>query len=344
MIDIAAQSAGRSRRRRCRRAAIGTRIRERRRALGLTQAELARRVGISASYMNLIERNRRAIAGPLLRRTAEALTLRLEELDGAAERRLLERLDEIAHAPELAALGIEAEPRRPIWSPAIPAGRARIAALARSEREASAAARALADRLTHDPFLGETVHRMLTRIATIRSAGRDPARQCPRSPADQRTRFHRMIHEESRALSEVGEALAAYFDRIDAPRRTLTPLDEVEALFDARGNHIPELEAAACELSEPDRRSRPRGATGRRRAGSSKIALGPAIDAILDAQREVETAPGRSRARQALVGLWRGRPPAADCAALRREPRRLAMTSRRWPMPSRWASRRCAIG
>ena len=49
---------------------LGTRIRERRRAMGVTQAEMSRRIGISASYLNLIERNKRGIAGPLLRRAA----------------------------------------------------------------------------------------------------------------------------------------------------------------------------------------------------------------------------------------------------------------------------------
>ena len=44
-------------------AIIGTRIRQRRRELGLTQAELARRVEISAPYLNLIEWNKRRIAG-----------------------------------------------------------------------------------------------------------------------------------------------------------------------------------------------------------------------------------------------------------------------------------------
>ena len=83
-------------------AILGARIRERRRVMGITQAELARRVGISASYLNLIERNKRGIAGALLRRTAQALELELEELDGAAERRLLATLSELAHLPHLA--------------------------------------------------------------------------------------------------------------------------------------------------------------------------------------------------------------------------------------------------
>ena len=85
---------------------LGARIRERRRGQGMTQAELARRLQISPSYLNLIEHNKRGIAGALLRRTADALGLDLEELDGAAERRLLERLHEIAHIPDIAALGV----------------------------------------------------------------------------------------------------------------------------------------------------------------------------------------------------------------------------------------------
>ena len=40
--------------------------RERRKDLGLTQTELASRVGISVSYLNLIEHNRRSIGGRLL--------------------------------------------------------------------------------------------------------------------------------------------------------------------------------------------------------------------------------------------------------------------------------------
>ena len=277
---------------------LGTRIRERRRALGLTQAELARRLGISASYMNLIERNRRGIAGALLRRVANALALRLDELDGTAERRLIESLDEIAHTPELEALGVEAEnageliARYPGWARA-------LAALAHSEREATAAARALADRLTHDPFLGETVHRMLTRIASIRSAAEILA-DFPDLDPDRRERFHRIIHEESRALSDVGEALAAYFDKVDAPDRTLTPLDEVEALFDARANRFEEIEYAADGLG-----TRMEGLTSSARAAHAReltaSELGPVIDGILGRQSEVETAPGRERARKALT-------------------------------------------
>ncbi|MGD8420382.1 MAG: helix-turn-helix transcriptional regulator, partial [Gammaproteobacteria bacterium] len=47
---------------------LGPRIRERRRELGVTQADMARQVEISASYLNLIEHNKRDIGGALLRK------------------------------------------------------------------------------------------------------------------------------------------------------------------------------------------------------------------------------------------------------------------------------------
>lgn len=279
-------------------AILGARIRERRRSIGITQADLARRIGISASYLNLIERNKRRIAGPLLRRTAEALDLGLDELDGAAERRLLETLNEVAHLPDLQALGAEADSageligRYPGWARV-------LAALARSERAATSAARALADRLTHDPFLGETVHRMLSRIAAVRSAA-EILTEFPDIPHGRRERFHRIVHEESRGLSEVGEALAAYFDKIEETDRTLTPLDEVEALFDARENRFEEIEAAAAGLSAL--LNDPAPVSRRHRAHAlAREHLGRLADSIIASQPQVETAPARARARVAVM-------------------------------------------
>src|SRR3989338_2757700 len=54
-------------------ALTGSRLRERRGALGLRQADLAATAGISASYLNLIEHNRRRISENLLEQLAQAL-------------------------------------------------------------------------------------------------------------------------------------------------------------------------------------------------------------------------------------------------------------------------------
>ncbi len=73
-------------------APIGMKVRTRRKARGLTQKALAQKVGISASYLNLIESDRRAVGGSLLQRIAEQLGLELADLSGDQERRLVERL------------------------------------------------------------------------------------------------------------------------------------------------------------------------------------------------------------------------------------------------------------
>ena len=62
-------------------ALTGSRIREQRMAMGLRQAELAARAGVSASYLNLIEHNRRRVAGAVLARLAQALGLDAGELE-----------------------------------------------------------------------------------------------------------------------------------------------------------------------------------------------------------------------------------------------------------------------
>ena len=274
---------------------VGTRIRERRRQIGLTQAELARRAGISASYLNLIEANKRRIAGALLNTVAEHLGLPADGLDGAAELRLADSLNEIAHRGALTSLHVEADRadeligRFPGWARA-------LAALDKSERDASQTARILADRLTHDPFLGESVHRMLSRISAIRSAAEILSEFGDVTP-DEQARFHAIIRDESRTLTDVGEALAGYFERTTETEGSLTPLDEVEALFDAYDNHFAPVEDAAGKLAQkvsaittPDKALQ-----------LVDTHLITEINAFLEQQTQTETATARARARRALA-------------------------------------------
>lgn len=273
------------------RSILGPRIRERRRALGITQAELARQVGISASYLNLIERNRRGIAGKRLKDIAEALGLRLADLDGAAEQRLHQTLEDLARDPRLADLCPEAEAvgeligRYPGWARA-------IGALARAESEQAALLRTLTDRLTHDPYLGATVHRMLTRIAAIRStaeildgeAGLDP---------DLAARFNTIVHEEAKKLSDIAEALAAYFDKAATPERRVTPIDEVEGMLEDAGNRFAAIEDALA-TAPPARDAREARMTVALRAG-------PVIERLVEEADGIRTASGRKRALSVLT-------------------------------------------
>ena len=57
---------------------IGYKLRAARKKLGITQTKLAGRLGISISYLNLIEHDKRRIAGGLLNRLSQALNIDLD--------------------------------------------------------------------------------------------------------------------------------------------------------------------------------------------------------------------------------------------------------------------------
>ncbi len=68
---------------------IGYRIRKERRIKGLSQAELSKNLGISASYLNLLESGRRKITVPLLIKVGNELSLSLRDLTVESNKRLL---------------------------------------------------------------------------------------------------------------------------------------------------------------------------------------------------------------------------------------------------------------
>ena len=60
--------------------AIGKRIQKRRKEVGITQEELAEKVGISRAYMGYIEQGRNAPSLEILEKIAKLLRLSLKEL------------------------------------------------------------------------------------------------------------------------------------------------------------------------------------------------------------------------------------------------------------------------
>ncbi len=183
-------------------ALAGTRIREVRRRAGLSQTALARAAGISPSYLNLIEHNRRAAAGKVLIAIAEALGTRPADLSDSGEAGLLSELRE-AVAPNTPSEPPEAFIGRfPYWA-------RQLARLFRQTRDQGQAIAALSDRLTHDPYLSENIHGMLSNITAIRSTA-SILSAAEDMPEDQRHGFHETIHAESVRLSAVAEGLATY--------------------------------------------------------------------------------------------------------------------------------------
>ncbi|MEQ9558298.1 MAG: short-chain fatty acyl-CoA regulator family protein [Rhodospirillales bacterium] len=276
----------------------GTRIRQYRRESGMTQAALARTVGISPSYLNLIEWNKRPIAGTLLRKIAEALDVTLDDLGSMAEERLRAELVEISHLPALESAGAETD-RSSEMIGRFPGWARGVAALARAEREATIRAQVLSDRLSNDPFLGEEIHKMLNRMAVIRSAS-DILVDYTDLTTERRDRFIRIINEEIRVLSDNGEALANYLDKVAHSERYLTPIDEVEALFDVGEGRFDGIEESAREIAHllDDTHPVPRKAKAE---GLVAEHLSSQIEQIIADSPHIETSAAADRARRMLA-------------------------------------------
>jgi XRE family transcriptional regulator, fatty acid utilization regulator len=93
------------------RALIGRTVRRLRLEKGLAQQALATRLGISASYLNLIEHDQRAVTATLLIKLTEALQVDLAALSGTQERALETGLREVLSDP---LLGLDAVPEEEV--------------------------------------------------------------------------------------------------------------------------------------------------------------------------------------------------------------------------------------
>jgi predicted transcriptional regulator/DNA-binding XRE family transcriptional regulator len=84
----------------------GTKVRSLRRKEGLSQVQLAERLGISPSYLNLIENDRRPLTAPLLVKLAQVFKLDLATFAHGDEARTLSELMEVFGDPLFEAHGL----------------------------------------------------------------------------------------------------------------------------------------------------------------------------------------------------------------------------------------------
>ncbi len=259
-------------------ALTGSRIRERRSMMEMRQADLARHVGISASYLNLIEHNRRRIGGKLLMDIASALQIEPAALSEGAEAHLVARLREAAadggKRTEIERVD-EFAGRFPGWAELVVDKQRRIAALERTVE-------VLTDRLTHDPFLSAALHDILTAVASIRSTSSILV-ETPELEPEWRGRFQRNINEDSQRLSEASRSLVHYLEGVDdIDASSTSPQEELEAFLTAFDFHFPELEEAPDEGIIEGLVS---GADQLRSSSARALAVSHLTQYLLDAQR-----------------------------------------------------------
>ncbi|MDM7459402.1 MAG: short-chain fatty acyl-CoA regulator family protein [Paracoccus sp. (in: a-proteobacteria)] len=211
-------------------ALTGTRIRERRLTLGRRQGELARALGISAAYLNLIEHNRRAVSQDLMSRLAIELDVPPEELSEGREEARLAGLREAAALPAEQGPTMGAAPeldqaaeflaRFPGWA-------GLLLAQARRARATEARLVDLSDRMAHDPYLLTTLHEVLSAVTSLRSTASILVEEDD-IPPEWRMRFHANLAQDSQRLSLTAQELVRYLDSFEAEGVPLSPQEEVE--------------------------------------------------------------------------------------------------------------------
>lgn len=225
-------------------ALTGTRIRARRNLRGLRQSELARAVGVSPSYLNLIEHNRRKVGVELLGALAQALGVSADALAENGDARLVEGARAAALRCDADLVDLERidefTGRFPGWAKVLSETQARVERLERIVEQ-------LNDRMTHDPYLGTALHEIISAVTSVQSTAsilNDPGEIDPGWQA----RFHRNILQDSARLAEGAVALVNYLDAAKSDEAGLAaPQEEVEAWLDARDFHLPELEAPSID-------------------------------------------------------------------------------------------------
>jgi len=252
---------------------VGNRIRERRVMSGFKQSDLAMRAGISPSYLNLIEHNRRRIGGKTLIRLAEVLGVAPAALTEGAEATLIAALREAAARAEAEGQGGAEADRAEEFAARFPGWAGLLAELGRQRGGLEDTVKALTDRLAHDPHLAASLHEVISTVTAIRSTASILADTQALEPEWQ-NRFHRNLDEDSRRLAAGAEALVRYLEAApDARDDIKSPQDELHAFLEGHGFHFPELEGA--------------GGAGR-------------IEALISGSQRLETDAARNLARDLL--------------------------------------------
>ncbi|MGJ8527141.1 helix-turn-helix domain-containing protein [Maritalea sp.] len=230
------------------RSPIGLKIRNLRKSLDFSQSGFAKIVGISPSYLNLIEANKREVGGVLLQRIAAHLNVELDLLTGEHEQRLINDIEEVFADPMLESLKLGPEDARNLVATNPDAGAA-LFRIYRGFLDARADTKAMSNRLQSDPLLSQLLHQMLSQITAVRSAA-EILEDVPDLEPSQQRRFHASVSRDSRALSDVAKTLIGEFDREAIEHHSISPMREVDDLINDEKNHFASLEELGSGLRD----------------------------------------------------------------------------------------------
>lgn len=224
---------------------LGNKVRRLRRDQGLAQVEMARRLGISPSYLNLIEHNQRPLTLPLLLKLGQEFNVDLRSFSDNEDARLLAELTELLGEPLFREHDLGREDMKHLVATSPSACHAMLG-LFRGYRRAREDVRALAERVSDDTYLATSMHELRQLLATIRSFS-----EILHDYADLDDARRQQIHE---ILVTESEKVTAHLDQmrllkpdenLKAPDGAASGMQEINDFIHDQRNHFPTLEEAA---------------------------------------------------------------------------------------------------
>lgn len=273
----------------------GTRVRNRRIDLGLRQVNVAKATGISGSYLNLIEHNRRRIGGKLLRDLARVLEIDVALLGDEVGDAILGPLKEAAAAfPGASVEDLRTEDlveRFPGWAALIAAQRRRITQL--EDR-----AEALSNRLAHDSQIANALHDVISTATAIRSTASILV-ESPDLDPDWLSRFHTNIDTDSTRLAQSSQALLGFLDmEMEAGGAHVdSAMEQAEATLAQSGFYFAGIDAGEAMLFDDVKDAAVRTILQDWAKGAVQDATRLPLDAFRQAARAVAYDPARLAAR-----------------------------------------------
>ncbi len=227
---------------------LGGKVRRLRRAHGVTQVDMARRLGISPSYLNLIEHNQRPLTRPLLVKLADSFGIDLQALSEDEDARIIANLDEVMGDAMFHDHKVDRSELSEAISAAPALGKAMLA-LYGAYRNAREGLDALSERLSDDALLAASTHELRTVLTTIRSLS-EILHDYEDLDAPQRQRFLEvMVGETDRLVAAVDKMISyAKGEQFADLPGAATPGDDVMDFIQLHNNHFPQLETAAEAL------------------------------------------------------------------------------------------------
>lgn len=227
---------------------MGNKLRSLRKDRGLSQVELASKMGISASYLNLIEHNQRNLTVPLLIRISEILNVSLQAFSPQQEGAQIAELTEILKDPIYE--GLEAAEgdigELLSSSPELCQALSKTYGAYRNFMEDF---QILNERLVQDPLLSSNIHRLRTLLTSIVSFSEILHDNTDLEPGE-RQNFQKIVLDESENLSETVNSMLEIVsgEGLAGSVADITPHEAVIDFIQAHQNYFPELEEAAEEL------------------------------------------------------------------------------------------------